>query len=70
MVFKPNPDLKVFECIFKTKEGTQIAHMIAEDEGSAARGLIITAKQKLTSIHVDIKEVDMTERTFLGIIRC
>ena len=70
MVPKPNPDLKVFKCTFKTKEGTQTGHIIAEDEGSAARGLIITAKQKLTSISVDIKEVDMTERKFLGIIRC
>ena len=61
-------NLKVFECTFETKDGTQIGHMIAEDEGSAARGLILTAKQILTSISVDIKEVDMTERKFLGII--
>ena len=70
MVSKPAPNLKVFACVFQTKEGTQMGHIIAEDEGSAARGLILTAKQKLTSIHVDIKEVPMTKRTWLGIIRC
>jgi hypothetical protein len=60
---------KLFKCSYKTKDGWQIGYMIAKDKTDASLGLIIQGRIKHTDIHMEITEVDMNGRMFLGEIK-
>ena len=64
---KPRPIVyKLFKCIFQTKEGEQTRYMVAQDETDAGLGLLLQGRVKHTKLQIDITEVKMDKRRFLG----
>lgn len=67
-VYKPK-EFKLFKLRFKTKKGWQTGYTIDTDKTAASLGLILLGKVKHTDIHVDVTELPMNKRMFLGAIK-
>jgi len=62
-------EFKLFKLRYKTRKGWQTGYMVDTDEIAASLGLILIGKVKNTDINVDVTEVPMDKRMFLGAIK-
>jgi hypothetical protein len=57
---------KLYACKYKTAKGFKTSYMVAQNKTDAGLGLVIQGRIKHTSIHIEITEVKMDKRRFLG----
>jgi len=62
-------EFKLFKCVYKTAEGVQTGYMIDTDVTAASLGLILVGRIKHTDIHIEVTEVPMDKRMFLGALK-
>ena len=61
--------MKLFKLRYKTRKGWQTGYMIAKNKTDASLGLIIIGRVKHTDIHINVTEVPMNKRMFLGAVK-